>query len=353
VVVRQVRCEVLVGADGVRSRVRQLRDTKKFTLKQAAPNHHQQQQQHQQQGRGDDSPHCPQQWSPTPLTFLGVNVIIGISPARHPLLEKQGFYVLDGQHRLFTMPFRAGGNGTGTDKIMEEGRATTGTATATATAAATAAATATATGGVMITPTTTTTTTATTGGDGQPLHMWQLSFSGWTEREFQERVLLPPDGDDDDGGDDDDDDDDDGAGGGGGDSSTPTTATATATTAQSRGTSSSTNRKRKASAGTTARGLGRRLLREAGRRTAGWMSPVQELISLTRPEDVWGTPLYVLCLCYRSSFLILVCIFVFVSLIIHLLLPPRLYALTPHGKSLTIISPPPSINHTSIDTKLT
>lgn len=43
------------------------------------------------------------------LKYVHVAVIIGISTAQHPLLCKQGFYVLDGVHRLFTMPFRSGG----------------------------------------------------------------------------------------------------------------------------------------------------------------------------------------------------------------------------------------------------
>jgi hypothetical protein len=36
---------------------------------------------------------------------LGVSVILGISSITDPLLTNQGYYILDGVHRLFTMPF--------------------------------------------------------------------------------------------------------------------------------------------------------------------------------------------------------------------------------------------------------
>jgi len=70
--------DVVVGADGIRSRVRELRDLR-LNVKGSK------------------------------LLYVGVAVILGISSAQHPLIRKQGFYVLDGQHRLFTMPFRDGG----------------------------------------------------------------------------------------------------------------------------------------------------------------------------------------------------------------------------------------------------
>ena len=62
----------LVGADGLRSRVRALVDDK------------------------DDD-----------LRSLGVGAIVGLSTFRHPLVEGRGFYVVDGEARLFTMPFDA------------------------------------------------------------------------------------------------------------------------------------------------------------------------------------------------------------------------------------------------------
>jgi len=37
---------------------------------------------------------------------VGVSVILGLTTATHPLILQRGFYVLDGVHRLFTMPFK-------------------------------------------------------------------------------------------------------------------------------------------------------------------------------------------------------------------------------------------------------
>ncbi|KAJ1416220.1 hypothetical protein B484DRAFT_454335 [Ochromonadaceae sp. CCMP2298] len=68
---------VLVGADGIRSVVRRLRDEKL--------------------GRTLLSP----------IHYLGISVIIGLSTATHPHIDSRGFYVLDGEHRMFTMPYRA------------------------------------------------------------------------------------------------------------------------------------------------------------------------------------------------------------------------------------------------------
>ena len=70
------RFDVLVASDGIRSSVRLQRDAR---MKAA-----------------------------NTMRYVGVAVILGISPAQHMLVHRQGFYVLDGQHRLFTMPFREG-----------------------------------------------------------------------------------------------------------------------------------------------------------------------------------------------------------------------------------------------------
>ena len=43
----------------------------------------------------------------SPLKYLGITVILGLSATSHPLVQNRGFYVLDGTHRLFTMPFAA------------------------------------------------------------------------------------------------------------------------------------------------------------------------------------------------------------------------------------------------------
>ena len=63
-----VRGRVLVGADGLRSAVRA-------------------------QKIGDG------------LRYVGVVLVLGISDYQHQLLHKQGFYTMDGTHRLFTMPY--------------------------------------------------------------------------------------------------------------------------------------------------------------------------------------------------------------------------------------------------------
>jgi salicylate hydroxylase len=72
-----IRTLVLIGADGIRSVVRRLRDEKL--------------------GRTLVSP----------IHYLGCSVIIGLSTATHPHINSRGFYVLDGEHRMFTMPYRA------------------------------------------------------------------------------------------------------------------------------------------------------------------------------------------------------------------------------------------------------
>jgi len=72
--------DVVVGCDGIRSVVRELRDYKLYTSK-SIPN-------------------------PCPLKYLGVSVILGLSTYEDPLIHDRGFYVLDGVHRLFIMPFR-------------------------------------------------------------------------------------------------------------------------------------------------------------------------------------------------------------------------------------------------------
>ena len=81
---------MVVGADGIHSAVRRIRDSCVQTCK----------------GNGPST----QPVDPCALQYIGVAVIIGISPVTSPLLDNQGFYVLDGTHRLFTMPFRSPGS---------------------------------------------------------------------------------------------------------------------------------------------------------------------------------------------------------------------------------------------------
>ena len=71
------KCAALVGCDGVRSRVRELREAQLPIVDRR------------------------------PLADVGVGVVVGLSTFRHELIEGRGFYVLDGRARLFTMPFSA------------------------------------------------------------------------------------------------------------------------------------------------------------------------------------------------------------------------------------------------------
>lgn len=163
----RVRARVLVGADGVRSAVRA-------------------------QKHGDA------------LRYVGVAIVLGVSDYQHPLLHGQGFYTVDGTHRMFTMPFEplAGASEATSDasvavaEVAPPGAAPPGTA-----------------------PPGTTTPPHST--------MWQLSFA--LEDESQARALCaqPP----------------------------------------------------------------AELLAEIERRCVGWHTPVQAMLSATRPGSVWGTPL--------------------------------------------------------------
>jgi hypothetical protein len=166
-----IHFDLLIGSDGLRSAVRQLRDFKEFqhvipTLTSSA--------------NDNDGPAAAaagataaagagaaaqsdcsvsrdalpsysveQLPSPTPLQYLDVAVIIGLSTLDHPLIHNQGFYVLEGRHRLFTMPFRSQSSvapARGSDAECEHHR----------------------------------------------LHMWQLSFSGLTlEQAVSMRTQSP------------------------------------------------------------------------------------------------------------------------------------------------------------------
>ena len=74
-VVETLRASLLVACDGVRSAVQRVRH------------------------EGTDRE----------LKYLGVVLITGFTTLRHPLLDQQGFYTLDGERaRIFTMPFKSG-----------------------------------------------------------------------------------------------------------------------------------------------------------------------------------------------------------------------------------------------------
>lgn len=50
--------------------------------------------------------------------YLGVMIILGIADFCHPLLDERGFYTLDGNHRLFTMPYEGSRLSCQTRRIM-------------------------------------------------------------------------------------------------------------------------------------------------------------------------------------------------------------------------------------------
>ncbi len=116
-----IKSYILLGGDGIKSKVRECRDIALF---------------------GKEI---------TPLRYLGITVMIGISKIYHPLLYEKGFYVLDGKHRLFIMPYY-------TPKVKlkaEENNAQMDNMT----------------------------NTNTDDDESVPLIMWQLSFSGLSEED--------------------------------------------------------------------------------------------------------------------------------------------------------------------------
>jgi len=95
---KQIKALVLIGADGIRSNVRRLRDTKLGLLHLSPLTY-----------LGKCAPLLPCSSiinAPGPFIYSGVSVIIGLSSARHPLIDGRGFYVVDGTHRMFTMPYK-------------------------------------------------------------------------------------------------------------------------------------------------------------------------------------------------------------------------------------------------------
>ena len=83
---------LLVGADGIHSTVRKVRDRLVIPRQAPLPVNIVREVESEKYLSG--------------LKYLGVGVILGISSADHPLLRNQGFYVIDGINRLFTMPLK-------------------------------------------------------------------------------------------------------------------------------------------------------------------------------------------------------------------------------------------------------
>lgn len=75
--------DLLIGADGVRSLV----------VKTLLPN--------------DPGP-----------KYIGIMIVLGIADFCHPLLDERGFYTLDGNHRLFTMPYEGTKSDSNNRRIM-------------------------------------------------------------------------------------------------------------------------------------------------------------------------------------------------------------------------------------------
>ena len=239
---------VLIGADGIRSRTRDLMDA----APQPQPEKAHRRSEHRHEASALEAEafgalHCPQTATPRdpdpdllvspPNPFLsasagtptissgsddaphytGVFIILGISTLRHPLLHEGGFYTLDGTHRLFTMPFK--------------------------------------------------------GTDG--LTMWQLSFR---LPNFADALALLSGGVS-------------GEDEGGEEKEEEEMGVAAEGVAESRGASgeSASSNSQSTTAATT---QSLRLMREVLRRCAHWHEPVCSMVRLSDPSNVWGTPLF-------------------------------------------------------------
>lgn len=150
-----VTADVLVGADGIRSIVRQLRAQKPGRVLS---------------GGGTSSSSKPL-GEASPLRYTTIAVILGITTASHPLITQQGFYCLDGENRLFTMPFEE-----------EESSSSSGSSSSGASSSGS--------GG--------TDSSSSGAGDDEPalratrLTMWQLSFSGLSEEQALQWKAASP-----------------------------------------------------------------------------------------------------------------------------------------------------------------
>jgi 2-polyprenyl-6-methoxyphenol hydroxylase-like FAD-dependent oxidoreductase len=176
--------------------------------------------------------------------YVGVVLFLGESRIQHPLLHEQGFYTVDGLHRIFTMPLEPlAGRGAGAGEgaaAMKVGE-----------------------GADLSTPAHST--------------MWQLSLALPSE----EAATLKKG---------------EGAAGpaavaAGAGTARPAALKAGATPAHSTMWQLSFALPSEEAAVALCSGGGKALLREALRRCSAWHSPVPEMLAATDPATVWGTPL--------------------------------------------------------------
>ena len=93
--------DLLIGADGVRSKVMEqvltpniTSDATQSNIPLSSPS------------SSSSSGNLQKNKATTDLSYTGIMIVLGITKDFfHPLLDERGFYTLDGEHRLFTMPF--------------------------------------------------------------------------------------------------------------------------------------------------------------------------------------------------------------------------------------------------------
>ena len=111
------RAALLVGADGVRSKVRAMLDAGASCGDGVKANNKGGVQAASKQPSASEVQQ-PQPVSPrSSLCYFGVLITTGLTSVRHPLFEQQGYYTLDGTSRLFTMPFQKRDEAQGAEQL--------------------------------------------------------------------------------------------------------------------------------------------------------------------------------------------------------------------------------------------
>ena len=159
-----VRASAVIGADGIHSRVRACMAASIPSSAASTPT---------EAGTAASPP------SSSGLSYLGVVLVLGTSAHRNHLLDRRGFYTLDGTHRLFTMPFSDSeksyvGSGTNADAAAD----VTGSSSSVGGDNSDAT--------VQVEP-------ALAEG-GTTLTMWQLSFAVESLEEAKRIASQPPEG---------------------------------------------------------------------------------------------------------------------------------------------------------------